>query len=68
MNGIEKLRHYLIDEMAKIDSQNLGGTYEFNYENLKNWNDFSLLQYWMEYNGVFDGGESLLMNLKTLIK
>jgi len=66
MKKSQQLRDILISEMASIDSENLGGTYEYNYENLERWSDFALLQYWLEYNGVFDGGEERLNTLKIL--
>ncbi len=66
--NIQKFREYLISYMAEIDAIQLGGEYEKHYRELSRWNDFDLLQYWLIYNGVFDGGESMLMELKRLVE
>ena len=52
--------------MADIDSTQLGGSYDEHYALLDHWTDFELLQYWLLYNGVFDGGEGMLNELKRL--
>ena len=65
--NVQDFRNYLIDYMAKIDSVNLGGSYEYHCSNLQSWNDFDLLEYWLTYNGVFDGGEDMLKELKRLV-
>lgn len=62
----QNLRAYLIDYMAEIDAMNLGHTYEYHCAQLQRWSDFSLLQYWITYNGVFDGGQEMLTELKRL--
>jgi len=63
-----KLKQFLASEMAEIDASNEiddRGEYMYHYEKLLSWRDFDLLAYYFEYMGVFDGGESLLMNLNT---
>lgn len=52
--------------MAEIDSAQLHQTYKESYDLLDQYSDFELLQYWITYNGVFDGGESMLNELKRL--
>lgn len=59
-------RYYLTDYMSTIDTAQLGGTYDEHYKKFDTWTDFELLRYWLLYNGVFDGGESMLMELKRL--
>lgn len=62
MNPI-KLKQFLAQEMAKIDCLNYvdyNSDYQYHYEKLLSWRDFDLLSYWLEYNGVFDGGEDML--------
>lgn len=66
MNETQEMRYYLSNYMAEIDTAQLGGTYEEHYKKLDTWTDFELLRYWLLYNGVFDGGESMLMELKRL--
>lgn len=69
MTNSENLKKFLATEMALIDSINLTEkTYQQHYESLIQWRDFDLLSYWLTYNGVFDGGESLLKHLDDLIK
>jgi hypothetical protein len=65
--GIENMRAYLVDYMAEVDSIQLGGAFEYRKAQLECWSDFALLQYWLTYNGVFDGGESMLTELKRLV-
>lgn len=60
-------RHFLIDAMAKVDCIHLFDNYDYHYKHLSDYSDFSLLQYWLTYHGVFDGGESNLNELKRLI-
>ncbi len=63
-----KLKQFLASSMAEIDASNSienNSEYQFHYERLLSWRDFDLLSYWLEYNGVFDGGESLLINLNV---
>ena len=63
----DKLKHFLASEMAKIDAVNLPDqTYEQHYSTLMKWRDFDLLNYWVHFNGVFDGGETLINKIKTL--
>jgi hypothetical protein len=62
----QDFRKYLLDYMAEIDSVQLHQTYKESYDILDQYSDFELLQYWITYNGVFDGGESMLNELKRL--
>lgn len=65
MNPI-KLKQFLAKEMAEIDASNEIENikdYQYHYEKLLAWRDFDLLSYWLDYNGVFDGGESYLIKL-----
>jgi hypothetical protein len=55
-----KLKKKIAHEMAEIDSNNLGVTYQDAYEMHLCSDAFTLLGYWIEYMGVFDGGEDLL--------
>ena len=62
----DKLKHFLASEMAKIDEINYPElTYQQHYSILIKWRDFDLLNYWVHYKGVFDGGEFLLNKIKT---
>ena len=64
----EKFKQFLASEMAEIDAIHLSNqTYEQHYSTLMQWRDFDLLHYWLTYNGVFDGGESMLNHIKILI-
>ena len=63
-----KFKQFLASEMAKIDADNFTSqTYEQHYSKLMKWRDFDLFHYWLTYNGVFDGGESMLNHIKILI-
>ena len=54
--------------MAEIDFQHFQGmTIEQHYNQRLNMRDFDLLAYWLDYNGVFDGGEDMLSKLKILL-
>ena len=58
-----KLKQFLASEMAKIDASNEidnNSEYQFHYERLLAWRDFDLLEYWLDYNEVFDGGQDML--------
>ena len=69
MTNSYKLKNFLAMEMALIDSMHYDDkTYQEHYNGLMQWNDFDLLSYWIVYNGVFDGGESMLNNLKILVE
>lgn len=62
MNAIN-LKQFLAKEMAIIDAQNEiegNSDFQYHYERLLSWRDFDLLEYWIDYNGVFDGGEHML--------
>lgn len=62
------LKEFLASQMAQIDAAHLPHkSYEEHYLELMQWRDFDLLQYWLTYNGVFDGGEDMLNHLKILI-
>ena len=68
MEQSNKLKHYLAQYMAEIDFQNFGQmTCEEHYNQKMNMRDFDLLAYWLDYNGVFDGGEDMLNKLKILL-
>jgi hypothetical protein len=61
-----KLKQFLAKEMAKIDTLNEienNCDFSYHYERLLSWRDFDLLYYWIDYNGIFDGGIDLLNNL-----
>jgi hypothetical protein len=60
MNYSIELKKKLANEMAEVDSDNLGVTYQDAYEMHLCSDSFALLQYWIEYMGVFDGGEDRL--------
>ena len=67
MEQSNKLKHYLSQYMAEVDFQNFGQmTYEEHYNQKMNMRDFDLLAYWLDYNGVFDGGEDMISKLKIL--
>jgi hypothetical protein len=42
-------------------------TYAEHYNKLMQWRDFDLFHYWLTYNGVFDGGEDMLNDIKILV-
>ena len=63
-----KFKEYLAKTMAEIDVQNFPEkTFQEHYDTLIAWRDFDLLKYWLEYNGVLDGGEDMLQVLKLLV-
>ena len=63
-----KFKVYLAKTMADIDAQNLPEkTFKEHYDTLIKWRDFDLLKYWLEYNGVLDGGEDMLQSLRILV-
>lgn len=63
-----KFKVYLAKTMADIDAQNLPEkTFQEHYDSLIKWRDFDLLKYWLEYNGVLDGGEDMLQSLRFLV-
>lgn len=65
---LEKFKMYLAEQMAEIDAMNFQDkTYDEHFESLMQMRDFELLAYWLKYNGVFDGGEDMLTQLKTII-
>jgi hypothetical protein len=69
MEQSNKLKHYLAQYMAEIDFQNFGQmTHEEHYNQKMNMRDFDLLAYWLDYNGVFDGGEDMISKLKILVQ
>ena len=68
MRASDKFKQYLADYMAEIDAINFPSkTYEQHYISNMELRDFELLRYWLEYNGVFDGGEDMLNKLKILL-
>ncbi len=67
-NNSTNFKEFLASEMAEIDSMNFKEkTYNEHYNELMEWRDFDLFHYWLRYNGVFDGGESMLNNIKTFL-
>jgi hypothetical protein len=63
-----KFKQFLASSMAQVDALNFTNeNYEQHYSKLMKWRDFDLLHYWLTYNGVFDGGESMLNHIKILI-
>jgi hypothetical protein len=70
MNYSIELKKKIAQEMAEIDSENLGVKYQDAYEKHLCSDSFALLQYWIEYMGIFDGGEERLkwLNPKFLNK
>lgn len=63
-----KFKEYLAKYMAEIDFINFPSkTFDQHYANNMELRDFDLLKYWLEYNGVFDGGEDMLNKLKILL-
>lgn len=68
MENSNNFKVYLAETMAEIDVLHLPEkTYEEHYQVLINWRDFDLLKYWLEYNGVLDGGEDMLQSLRILV-
>jgi hypothetical protein len=68
MKQSDKLKQYLAQSMAEIDFEHFQGkTIEEHYSHNYGMRDFDLLAYWMNYHGVFDGGEEMLTKLKILI-
>lgn len=67
-NNATNFKEFLASSMAEIDAINFTDkSYSEHYNKLMQWRDFDLLHYWLRYNGVFDGGESMLDNLKIFI-
>lgn len=63
-----KFKIYLAKTMADIDAHNqLEKTFQEHYDILIKWRDFDLLKYWLDYNGVLDGGEDMLQSLRILV-
>jgi len=60
MNYSIELKKKIAHEMAQVDSENLGISYQEAFENHLCSESFDLLKYWIEYMGVFDGGEERL--------
>jgi hypothetical protein len=69
-NNATNFKEFLASEMAKIDVLNNfeDKTYEEHFNDLMQWRDFDLLHYWLRYNGVFDGGQDMLNDIKILVK
>ncbi len=67
-NNSTNFKQFLASAMAEIDAMNFTEeTYAEHYNKLMQWRDFDLFHYWLTYNGVFDGGESMLNNIKTFL-
>jgi len=68
-NNSTNFKEFLASEMAKIDTLNNfeDKTYEEHFNELMQWRDFDLFHYWLTYNGVFDGGEDMLNDIKILV-
>jgi hypothetical protein len=68
-NNSTNFKEFLASEMAKIDTLNNfeDKTYEEHFNDLMQLRDFDLFHYWLEYNGVFDGGEDMLNDIKILV-
>lgn len=63
----DNIKQELANQMACADALNElddNATFDYHFQKLMGMRDFDLLQYWLEYNGVFDGGEDLLQYLK----
>ena len=68
MKNVDRFKLYLAAYMAEIDSINFPDqTFEEHLEKNMDLRDFELLQVWLGYNGVFDGGEDMLVKLKILV-
>lgn len=68
MKNVDRFKQYLADYMAEIDAVNFPDqTFEEHFEKNMALRDFELLQVWLGYNGVFDGGEDMLVKLKILV-
>lgn len=65
-----ELKKRLAKKMAKVDNECMGVNYKKAYEYHLYSESFELLEYWLSYFGVFDGGEDMLqcLNLKKKIK
>ena len=62
-----ELKKKLAHIMAEVDKKCMGTDYQKAYEYHLCSESFELLEYWLSYFGVFDGGEDMLqeLNLKT---
>lgn len=68
MDNSNKFKEYLAEYMAEIDAINFPSVaIEEHFSRNMALRDFDLLKHWLEYNGVFDGGEDMLVYLKMLI-
>lgn len=61
MNYPLELKRHLAKTMAKVDHDCMGTDFDKAYEFHLASESFELLAYWMEYFGVFEGGEELLV-------
>lgn len=64
MNYSFKLKKALAKTMAEVDSKCMGVDESQAFEYHLTSDPFELLHYWIEYFGVFDGGEDMLELLK----
>lgn len=58
-----ELKKKISREMAEVDAENFLLDYQEAYEKHLASDPFELLEYWITYMGVFDGGESRLQYL-----
>ena len=63
-NNSTNFKQFLASAMAEIDAMNFTDDPNLNY-NIEN--RFDLFHYWLTYNGVFDGGEDMLNDIKILV-
>jgi hypothetical protein len=68
MDYSRELKKYLAKKMAKVDEQCMGATFQDAYEYHLSSDPFELLYNWIEYFGVFDGGEDRLQFLNPFPK
>ena len=59
-----ELKKKLAKKMAEVDEKCMGVDYGKAYEYHLTCESFELLEYWLSYFGVFEGGEELLQELK----
>ena len=64
MKYSKELKIKLAEDLADIDAQNFLCSYEEAFIHHLTSDPFQLLEYWLDYFGVFDGGEDLLLLLK----
>lgn len=64
MNYSRELKIKLASDLADIDAQNFLCSYDEAFIHHLTSESFDLLQYWLDYFGVFDGGQDLLILLK----